>query len=129
MTWTNLYKFDFIYYYLLLSIRFLCYCFVDCSLACWSFSNGCFVFENFFIVWTFKLWRKGGQIGLGMLRGGFSLPLVLCLVFVASPSCLACFFCVLWCFFWNLSIPILVAASFESRCLNFYVIQLSHFFK
>ena len=127
MNWTILDRFNSINYYLLTTFRFYCYCFVVCTLAWWSFSSECFVLKNFFIVWTFKLWRKGGRIGLGMFCGEFYLPLVLCLIVVASPSYLACFFWVFWYFLWDLSIPILVAACCESRCLNFFEIQLSHF--
>ena len=129
MSWTISNRFKSINYYGPTIFVFYCCCIAVCTLAWWSFASECFVFENFFIVWTFKLWRKGGRIGLGMLCGEFYIPLVLCLIDVDNPSYLECFFWVFWYLFWDMSIPILIAACYESRCLNFFEIQLSHFFR
>ena len=57
------------------------------SLACWSYVSAYFDSFIFFIVWNFKLWRKGGRIGFNLVDVGFCVLLDLCLCNTVALFC------------------------------------------
>ena len=94
------------------------YCLSLCILAwCGSVSES-FVLFIFFIVWSFKLWKKGGRIGWLLERRMFYKTLVFYLVSLFTHLCFLCFSCVGFCDFCDLFFDNLTAAfHFIDICL------------
>ena len=104
------------------------FCLVCCVLLWCGFISMCIFFLSFFIVWKFKLWKKGGRIGWCLMCSMFCTLLVLCFIVQIGLSYFLHLFWVLWYVFVDFSIRTLVAACRNLDSLNFFRIQLSHFF-
>ena len=127
---SHLSLFGIILYFFILSVDYsfsLTCCLFLYALLWYALTGECFVLFVFFIVWKFKLWRKGGRIGLDLLSSSFYFPLVWSLSIIINPSYFLHFFWVLWCLIQDFSAQTLVAACRDFCRLNFFLIQLSHF--
>ena len=116
--------------YSCLPYAYVNHCFCSLFLCALSFclvDKAHFIPFNFFLVWKFKLWKKGGRIGFYSLSDGFCALLDLCLGIRNAIYFFPYSIWVFCCFLVDFSVQTLDAVCRQSWSLNFFKLQLSHF--